>query len=30
VLALTGDPESCLLERTYGVEMVDSGDPRHD
>ena len=30
VLALTGDSESCLLERAHGVEMVDSGDARHD
>jgi hypothetical protein len=30
VLALPDDYEPGLLERAYGVEMIDAGDPRQD
>ena len=29
MLALPGDPKSCLLERTDGIEVVDSRNPWH-
>ena len=30
VFTLTGNPESCLLERAHGIEVVDTGDAWHD
>ena len=30
VLSLTRDPEACLLQYAYGVEMIDAGDTWQD